>query len=152
MSLNSDSVKDETRNNDETWLKEALLFIPNFMKLMYRLMKDERVPKADKVLLGATVAYVLSPVDFLPDIVPFLGKLDDLLLLALTTKRLMDSVEHEVLLSYWDGRRDLLEITENIINLAVSFIPPGIYRKLIKKVENPGKKDRDFIDVEYEIK
>ncbi|SHG78719.1 Uncharacterized membrane protein YkvA, DUF1232 family [Thermosyntropha lipolytica DSM 11003] len=144
---------DKKKYDDEDWLKEALLFIPNFMKLMYRLMKDERVPKGDKILLGATVAYVLSPFDFLPDVIPFLGKLDDLLLLALTTKRLMDSVDREVLLSYWDGDQNLLETTEKIINLAIGFIPPGIYRKLIKKAEytKEGKRE-EYIDVEYEIK
>lgn len=152
MDLSKDS-EDKKRKAEENWLKEALLFIPNFMKLMYRLMKDERVPKEDKILLGATVAYVLSPFDFLPDVIPFLGKLDDLLLLALTTKRLMDNVEHEVLLSYWDGREDLLAMTEKIIDLAVAFIPPGIYRKLVKKTDSPSDyREGEYIDVEYEIK
>lgn len=145
--------ENKKRNNEESWLKEVLLFIPNFMKLMYRLMKDERVPKEDKILLGATVAYVLSPFDFLPDIIPFLGKLDDLLLLALTTKRLMNNVEHEVLLSYWDGSENLLEMTEKIIDLAVGFVPPDIYRKLLKKTETGSNERKDeYIDVEYEIK
>lgn len=152
MDLKAEDMGDKKQNTAENWLKEALMFIPNFLKLMYRLMKDERVTKGDKILLGATVAYVLSPVDFLPDAIPFLGKLDDLLLLALTTKRLMDSVEHEVLISYWDGDENLLEMTEKIINLAVNFIPPGIYRKLVKKTESAPKKDDDYIDIEYEIK
>lgn len=152
MDFNPDD-KHEKNSADESWLKEALLFIPNFMKLMYRLMKDERVPKGDKILLGATVAYVLSPFDFLPDVIPFLGKLDDLLLLALTTKRIMDSVDQEVLLSYWDGSENLLQMTEKIIDLAVGFVPPGIYRKLVKKTESPqNERKEEYIDVEYEIK
>lgn len=59
-------------------MKEALLFIPNFVKLIYRLLQDERVTKTDKALLAATAAYVLSPWDFLPDMIPFLGQIDDL--------------------------------------------------------------------------
>lgn len=114
-------------------MKEALLFIPNFIKLIYRLLQDERVTKTDKLLLGATVAYVLSPWDFVPDMVPFLGQIDDLLLVALVLKRLMDSVEEEVLLEYWDGNKDLILTIEQITDLAVRFLPPGVYNKLVKK-------------------
>ncbi len=114
-------------------MKEALLFIPNFVKLIYRLLQDERVTKTDKALLAATVAYVLSPWDLLPDMIPFLGQIDDLLLVALVLKRLMDSVEQEVILEYWDGNDDLIITIENITDLAVRFLPPGVHSKLVKK-------------------
>lgn len=126
-------------------MKEALLFIPNFVKLIYRLLQDDRVTKTDKALLAATVAYVLSPWDFLPDMIPFLGQLDDLLLVALVLKRLMDSVEQEVLLEYWDGNKDLILTIEQITDLAVRFLPPGVYSKLVKKSRPEN------MDVEYEV-
>jgi uncharacterized membrane protein YkvA (DUF1232 family) len=128
-----------------TTLKESLLFIPNFLKLIYRLVQDENVSKMDRALLLGTIAYVLSPWDFLPDMIPFLGQLDDLLLMALVLKRLMDSVNRETLLSYWDGNEDLLGLMEDITNLAVQFIPQGIYRKLIKKSR------QNYTDIEYKV-
>lgn len=124
---------DKDENLAMTVLKESLLFIPNFLKLIYRLAQDPDVSKTDRALLLGTAAYVLSPLDFLPDIVPFLGKLDDILLISLVLKRLMDSVSHDTLLSYWDGEKELLGLTESIIDLAVQFVPKGVYRKLIKK-------------------
>ena len=139
--------KDVNQSAAMTTLKESLLFIPNFLKLIYRLAQDANVSKTDRALLLGTIAYVLSPWDFLPDMIPFLGQLDDILLISLVLKRLMDSVNRETLLSYWDGNKDLLGLMEDIINLAVKFIPEGVYRKLIKK-SNP----RGYTDVEYEVK
>ncbi len=127
-------------------MKEALLFIPNFVKLLYRLMQDERITVNDKALVAATIAYVLSPWDLIPDMIPFFGQIDDLLLVALVLKRLMDSVEQEVILEYWDGNQDLILTIEKIINLAVRFLPPKIYDKLVKK-SRPGT-----IDVDFEVK
>ncbi|MGS0765229.1 YkvA family protein [Syntrophomonas curvata] len=138
---------DENRSAAMTTLKESLLFIPNFLKLIYRLVQDPNVSKTDRALLLGTAAYVLSPWDFLPDVVPFLGQLDDLLLIALVLKRLMDSVSHDTLLSYWDGDEDLLGLMESIIDLAVQFVPQGVYRKLVRK-----SRPRGYTDVEYEVK
>ncbi len=139
--------KDVDQNAAMTTLKESLLFIPNFLKLIYRLAQDANVSKTDRALLLGTIAYVLSPWDFLPDMIPFLGQLDDILLISLVLKRMMDSVSRETLLSYWDGNKDLLMLMEDIINLAVKFIPEGVYRKLIKKSNPQG-----YTDVEYEVK
>jgi len=60
---------------------------------------------------------------------------------------MMDSVSRETMLSYWDGNKDLLMLMEDIINLAVKFIPEGVYRKLIKKSRSQG-----YTDVDYEAK
>lgn len=126
--------------------KEALLLIPNFMKLMYRLVQDENVSKTDKALLLGTIVYVVSPLDFLPDFIPFLGKVDDILLIALVLKRLMDGVGHDLLLKYWDGSDDLLIILEKIVNFSMLLVPQGIYDKLVKKSEG-----RDYTDVEFKV-
>lgn len=139
--------KDVNQSAAMTTLKESLLFIPNFLKLIYRLTQDANVTTTDRALLLGTIAYVLSPWDFLPDMIPFLGQLDDILLISLVLKRMMNSVSRETLLSYWDGNKDLLILIEDIINLAVKFIPEGVYQKLVKKSRPQG-----YTDVEYEVK
>ena len=125
--------------------KEALMLIPNFIKLMYRLVQDETVSKTDKALLLATIVYVASPLDFLPDFIPFLGKVDDILLIALVLKRLMDGAGRDLMMQYWDGSDDLLILVEKIVNFSMLLVPQGIYDKLVKKSE------KDYTDVEFSV-
>jgi uncharacterized membrane protein YkvA (DUF1232 family) len=50
---------------------------------LYYAVRDTRTPRYAKVLAGAIVAYAISPIDLIPDFIPVLGYLDELLLLPL---------------------------------------------------------------------
>lgn len=52
-------------------------------RLAYRLLRDERVPMVAKMVLPATLVYLASPIDLIPDIFPLLGQVDDIGLLIL---------------------------------------------------------------------
>lgn len=66
---------------------------------LYLVARDSRTPWYAKVLVAGIVAYAFSPVDLIPDFVPVLGYLDDLILipmgLALAVKLVPDSVLNE---------------------------------------------------------
>lgn len=130
-------------------MNEALNLLPNYLKLLYRLAKDNRVAAVEKALLLATAAYVVSPVDFLPDFIPFVGQIDDVLLIALILKRFMNSVERHILYEHWDGSVNLLKSIEQVLSWARFFIPAAVYDKVVNKSrENPT----DTIDIEYEVR
>jgi uncharacterized membrane protein YkvA (DUF1232 family) len=116
-------------------LKEAVLLIPNFVKLLYRLLRDSRVPLAEKALLLGTVSYVISPLDFLPDVVPFLGQVDDLYLVALVLLRMLSRTDETVLREHWDGPGNLAGWA-NKVEIAARYILPGkIQRILLGRIE-----------------
>src|SRR5277367_6145070 len=50
------------------------------IKIYQFAIEDPRVPKAPKILLGIALAYLLSPVDLIPDFIPGIGHLDDLII------------------------------------------------------------------------
>lgn len=52
--------------------------LPNFVRLFVRLLADRCVSGFAKALLLASVVYAVSPMDFLPDLMPVLGQMDDL--------------------------------------------------------------------------
>ncbi|MBI2964783.1 MAG: DUF1232 domain-containing protein [Chloroflexi bacterium] len=52
-------------------------------RLLRRLLKDQRVPLCAKLIIPALVLYLLSPIDIVPDFIPVLGYVDDLVVLAL---------------------------------------------------------------------
>lgn len=66
-------------------MKSIKVFISEFKKniIFYqKLLKDPRTPKISKILLGMAVAYALTPVDLIPDFVPVLGHLDDVIIIG----------------------------------------------------------------------
>lgn len=64
------------------WKKWASSLKKNTCAL-YLASKDPRVPVLAKIVIGIVVAYALSPIDLIPDFIPVIGYLDDLLLLPL---------------------------------------------------------------------
>lgn len=64
-------------------LWQIFYHLPSFLKLFWRLLKDRRVPLWPKLLLILLLAYVVAPVDLLPDIFLGLGQIDDLLVIFL---------------------------------------------------------------------
>ncbi|MCC2669605.1 MAG: hypothetical protein K0Q72_2076 [Armatimonadetes bacterium] len=60
--------------------------LPDFVRLFLRLLGDRRVPFMAKALLISGVVYAVSPLDFLPDLMPLLGQVDDLSIFALACR------------------------------------------------------------------
>ena len=63
--------------------KETVRKLKEDVYTLYLASRDPRVPFAAKVVLIITVAYAFSPIDLIPDFIPILGYLDDLLILPL---------------------------------------------------------------------
>ena len=110
-------------SGQEYWIREGLLILPNLVKLYLRLLADRRVPTTPKVFLVATVSYVLSPLDILPDIIPFFGQLDELLLISLGLHYLTRAVGPDILLEHWDGSEDVLEVIAGLVDVLAGLIP-----------------------------
>lgn len=91
-------------------LRNVLLALPDLAVLVLRLLRDSRVKPGDKAIAVLGLAYVLSPIDLMPEIVfgPF-GLLDDALMLALTVSRLVNRVHPDVVRAHWSGQGDVLE-------------------------------------------
>lgn len=64
-------------------LKERARKLKSDVPALALALKDARTPLTAKILAGITVAYALSPIDLIPDFIPVLGYLDDVLLLPL---------------------------------------------------------------------
>ncbi len=109
-------------------LTEALLLLPNLGKLLYRLLRDSRVPLGRRLAMGAFGAYVASPVDLIPDFVPVLGGVDDLLVLAFAIDYLLKASPEEVIAEHWDGSEDGLELVRGITSWGVEMLPGRLRR------------------------
>lgn len=63
-----------------------LRHLPHFVRLYWRLVTDGRVSVWPKALLALSVLYLVSPLDFIPDVIPFVGEVDDLLVLIVACR------------------------------------------------------------------
>ncbi len=89
-------------------------FIPDCVRLMRALLRDERVPKRRKALIGLLVVYLASPIDLIPDFIPVAGQLDDAILVALVLRTLLRSGGPALLDEHWPGPQESLGIVRRI--------------------------------------
>lgn len=71
--------------------------VPAYGRLVFALLRDERVGIPRKAALGAAAVYVLAPIDLIPDAVPLLGAVDDLVVGVLGLELFLEGVPHELL-------------------------------------------------------
>jgi uncharacterized membrane protein YkvA (DUF1232 family) len=121
-------------------VKNLLLFIPNMLLLCARLLTDSRVPSTEKALLVGAIVYFIIPFDLIPDMIPFVGQIDDAYLISLTLLRLMERTDPKVVREHWRGGGDVVELVGAAALVAAKFLPQRIRRVLTARVEvAPGK-------------
>lgn len=114
-------------------IQDTILIVPNIVKLVGRLLADPRVPRRSKIALGAAAAYVASPIDLVPDIIPVIGWADDILFLLMAVDGLITRSGPEIVEEHWDGPVDLLTLIEDVLSLARGIVPGkirGIFDRL----------------------
>lgn len=104
--------------------------LPRFVGLLFRLMADRRVRFLDKALVLGVVAYIIMPVDFLPDVLGVLGWTDDLFLLGLALRHLVVGAGEDVIRRNWRGSRDALDRLEAGLEDLGTLLPGPIHRLL----------------------
>lgn len=116
-------------------MKNLLLFVPNLLLLSARLMIDPRVPVTERVLVAGAILYAFIPLDLIPDILPFVGQIDDAYLVALSLLRLMTVTDPLVVREHWRGGGDVVELVGATALVAKKLLPPQIRRVLTAHVE-----------------
>jgi len=104
--------------------------LPNLLKLLFGLVRDPRVARFDKILLGGVIAYVLLPADLIPDVFGVLGLADDLYLIGLALNRLFSNAGADLLLEHWQGNPRALGYLVEGVEEVGSLLPRRIRETL----------------------
>jgi uncharacterized membrane protein YkvA (DUF1232 family) len=90
-------------------LRELARFIPDCVTTVRRLRGDPRVPRRARVAVVLAGLWLASPVDLLPEFLPVIGPLDDVVVVALALRYAARQVPRQVLLEAWPGDPRLLQ-------------------------------------------
>jgi uncharacterized membrane protein YkvA (DUF1232 family) len=88
--------------------KELASFLPDCVTTVRRLRKHPQVPRRAKLAVGFAGLWVLSPIDLIPEFLPVIGPLDDVVVVALALRYAGRSVPRDVLLEAWPGDPSLI--------------------------------------------
>jgi uncharacterized membrane protein YkvA (DUF1232 family) len=88
---------------DELTVRGALRLLPDVLRLVRRLAADRSLPTAVRVRLWLLLAYLVSPIDLVPDFVPVLGYADDVVVVAWALRSVVRRAGREALSQHWPG-------------------------------------------------
>ena len=118
--------------------REVGLAVPNLAKLLGRLAVDDRVPAGSKRLAGFVAAYLVSPIDLIPDFVPLLGSADDVLVAAYTLNHLINTAGESVVREHWDGSDQSLDVILDVVSTAAALVPRPVRNALTAVARLPA--------------
>lgn len=112
---------------------DLLLLVPDFFHLLYKLMRDPRVPADKKLKFAAVLAYFLTPFDLLPEaVLGPIGYMDDLALAAYVLNDFINQGDIDLVYEHWAGRSDVLASIQNILTVADYYLGKGLWNRIKK--------------------
>jgi uncharacterized membrane protein YkvA (DUF1232 family) len=104
--------------------------LPAIIRAVIGLAGDPGLPRAAKIALGAVAIYLASPIDLVPDFIPLLGYLDDLLLAAIVLDGVLNFVDRSLVLRYWPGSPESLDRIARVARLLAIWVPRRVKERL----------------------
>lgn len=89
--------------------RDLTRFIPDCVTTVRRLRRDPAVPRSVRIALLVGVVWVLSPIDLIPEFLPVIGPLDDVLVIALVLRFTAKRVPRSVIEAAWPGDPAMLQ-------------------------------------------
>ena len=89
--------------------RDLATVLPACVTTARRLRKDPRVPKRVKVAVAFAALWVLSPIDLIPEFLPVIGPLDDIVVVALALRYAARRIPPQALIDAWPAERRILE-------------------------------------------
>lgn len=116
-------------------ISDYVLIIPDIVALIYRLLKDKRVPKKTKITIAISLGYILFPVDIIPDKIPFIGKIDDLAIIFFALNKIVIDVPLNVILENWQGKNQIIVVMKEGLEYIINFTGAKNVEKLYNVIE-----------------
>jgi uncharacterized membrane protein YkvA (DUF1232 family) len=115
--------------------KDYIFILSDIISLIYRLLKDKRVPVKTKLIMSAAIAYITIPTDLIPNKIPFIGAIDDIGVGFFALNKVLKDVPLSVIVENWEGKNELLMVLKNGIEYLTDFTGARNVQKLYDVVD-----------------
>lgn len=115
------------------------MLVPDIVMLFIRLFKDKRVKIKVKTMLAGLIAYLASPIDIIPDFIPFIGKIDDVALAFFALNIIIDEIPEEIIIENWQGEENIILVTREAIKYITEVIGSVNVSKVLNQVNKVFK-------------
>lgn len=100
---------------------DIILVLPDIIALIYRLLKDNRVSMKTKLIISASLGYIVFPIDIIPKKVPFIGSIDELAVAFFALNNIASNVPTKVIAENWEGKNELILVLKKGVEYLVNF-------------------------------
>ena len=105
------------RHPETVAMRDALRLLPDLLRLLRRLLADKSLGAGVRIRLALLLAYLLSPIDLVPDFVPVLGYADDVIIVALVLRSVIARSGEAAVRRHWPGTPDGLQLILKLAGL-----------------------------------
>ncbi|GAY18097.1 YkvA family protein [Mycobacterium sp. shizuoka-1] len=102
---------------DDVGIAALLRLLPDTLRLLKRLASDPQLPRRVRVVLILLLAFLASPIDLVPDVIPVLGYADDVIITALALRWITRAAGPQALTRHWPGTPDGLAALRRLCGL-----------------------------------
>lgn len=110
------------RQGDPARLRDALRLIPDVVRLIRALAADPTLPRAVRWRLGALLAYLVVPIDLVPDFIPLVGYADDAVIVAVGLRWVIKAAGVEPIDRHWAGTPEGLRVVKRLVGIRVESL------------------------------
>ncbi|NFI61017.1 DUF1232 domain-containing protein [Clostridium botulinum] len=101
--------------------KEYIFLLPDIISLIYRLLKDRRVPIKTKLILSSAIAYITLPTDIIPNNIPFIGAIDEIGVAFFALNNIINDVPMNVIIENWEGKNEIITVLKSGLEYLINF-------------------------------
>jgi uncharacterized membrane protein YkvA (DUF1232 family) len=104
-------------------MRDALRLIPDVVRLLRRLAADPALPRGVRIRLLLLLAYLLMPIDLVPDFIPVIVYADDAIIVAVALRSVARRAGPEALDAHWPGSPEGLRVVKQLAGLQTPTTP-----------------------------
>ncbi len=107
---------------DKARMQDLVRLLPDLLRLLKRLAVDPQLPRRIRIGLFLVIAFVVSPIDVIPDAIPVIGFADDVIIVALVLRWVSRTAGREALAEHWPGTPEGLAVVCRLCGLSDSAL------------------------------